>query len=189
MSVRTLCWTPWTKLDGQHRDRGGRCAGQFLIHAHADPGGALYQHHGRPSRAASPSDRRTEQLVSPIESRVAELLTTLDRQPYTRAPTRLWNTPRELHLRHGVGVRARGALGTTWRCGPWISSPRMRPQRANSRQTRAQLRGGRVGRRENAFEAAASLLGPAEHEKYELLVRLAEAAFWLMDVPAPDARR
>ena len=37
----------------------------------------------------------------------------------------------------------------------------------------------------NAFEAAASLLGPAEHEKRaELLVRLAEAAFWLMDVPA-----
>jgi tetratricopeptide (TPR) repeat protein len=37
----------------------------------------------------------------------------------------------------------------------------------------------------NAFEAAASLLSPAEHEKRaELLVRLAEAAFWLMDVPA-----
>lgn len=37
----------------------------------------------------------------------------------------------------------------------------------------------------NAFEAAVSLLSPAEHEKRaELLVRLAEAAFWLMDVPA-----
>ena len=37
----------------------------------------------------------------------------------------------------------------------------------------------------NAFEAAASLLDPAEHEKRaELLVRLAETAFWLMDVPA-----
>jgi tetratricopeptide (TPR) repeat protein len=37
----------------------------------------------------------------------------------------------------------------------------------------------------NAFEAAASLLDPAEHEKRaELLVRLAECAFWLMDVPA-----
>ena len=37
----------------------------------------------------------------------------------------------------------------------------------------------------SAFEAAASLLGPAEHEKRaELLVRLAESAFWLMDVPA-----
>ena len=37
----------------------------------------------------------------------------------------------------------------------------------------------------NAFEAAASLLDPAEHErKAELLVRLAETAFWLMDVPA-----
>ena len=36
----------------------------------------------------------------------------------------------------------------------------------------------------NAFEAAASLLDPAEHEKRaELLVRLAETAFWLMDVP------
>ncbi len=35
------------------------------------------------------------------------------------------------------------------------------------------------------FEAAASLLDPAEHEKRaELLVRLAETAFWLMDVPA-----
>jgi tetratricopeptide (TPR) repeat protein len=37
----------------------------------------------------------------------------------------------------------------------------------------------------NAFEAAASLLSPGEHEKRaEVLVRLAEAAFWLMDVPA-----
>lgn len=37
----------------------------------------------------------------------------------------------------------------------------------------------------NAFEAAASLLDPAEHEKRaELLVHLAETAFWLMDVPA-----
>lgn len=37
----------------------------------------------------------------------------------------------------------------------------------------------------NAFEAATSLLGPAEEERRcELLVRLAEAAFWLMDVPA-----
>jgi tetratricopeptide (TPR) repeat protein len=37
----------------------------------------------------------------------------------------------------------------------------------------------------NAFEAAASLLDPAEQEKRsELLVRLAETAFWLMDVPA-----
>jgi hypothetical protein len=37
----------------------------------------------------------------------------------------------------------------------------------------------------NAFEAAVSLLSPAEHEKRaELLVRLAEAAFWLMDVAA-----
>ncbi len=35
------------------------------------------------------------------------------------------------------------------------------------------------------FEAAASLLDPAEQEKRaELLVRLAETAFWLMDVPA-----
>ncbi len=37
----------------------------------------------------------------------------------------------------------------------------------------------------NAFEAATSLLDPAEHDqRCELLVRLAEAAFWLMDVPA-----
>lgn len=37
----------------------------------------------------------------------------------------------------------------------------------------------------NSFEAAASLLGPAEQGKRaELLVRLAETAFWLMDVPA-----
>ncbi|HVH54727.1 MAG TPA: AAA family ATPase [Vicinamibacterales bacterium] len=37
----------------------------------------------------------------------------------------------------------------------------------------------------SAFEAAATLLGPAEQEKRaELLVRLAETAFWLMDVPA-----
>jgi tetratricopeptide (TPR) repeat protein len=37
----------------------------------------------------------------------------------------------------------------------------------------------------NAFEAAASLLSPAEHEqRAELLIRLAEAAFWLMDVAA-----
>lgn len=37
----------------------------------------------------------------------------------------------------------------------------------------------------HAFEAAASLLDPAEHEKRaELLVRLAETAFWLMDVPS-----
>jgi tetratricopeptide (TPR) repeat protein len=37
----------------------------------------------------------------------------------------------------------------------------------------------------NAFESAASLLSPAEHERRaELLVRLAETAFWLMDVPA-----
>jgi len=37
----------------------------------------------------------------------------------------------------------------------------------------------------NAFEAAASLLDPAEQEKRaEMLVRLAETAFWLMDVPA-----
>jgi tetratricopeptide (TPR) repeat protein len=37
----------------------------------------------------------------------------------------------------------------------------------------------------NAFEAAASLLDPAAQEKRaELLVRLAETAFWLMDVPA-----
>jgi tetratricopeptide (TPR) repeat protein len=37
----------------------------------------------------------------------------------------------------------------------------------------------------NSFEAAAGLLGPAEEEKRaELLVRLAETAFWLMDVPA-----
>jgi tetratricopeptide (TPR) repeat protein len=37
----------------------------------------------------------------------------------------------------------------------------------------------------NAFEAATSLLDPAEQEKRcELLVRLAETAFWLLDVPA-----
>lgn len=37
----------------------------------------------------------------------------------------------------------------------------------------------------NAFEAATSLLEPSEQEKRcELLVRLAETAFWLMDVPA-----
>jgi tetratricopeptide (TPR) repeat protein len=37
----------------------------------------------------------------------------------------------------------------------------------------------------NAFEAATSLLDPAEQEKRcELLVRLAETAFWQMDVPA-----
>jgi tetratricopeptide (TPR) repeat protein len=37
----------------------------------------------------------------------------------------------------------------------------------------------------NAFEAAISLLGPAEDERRcELLVRLSEAAFWLMDVSA-----
>lgn len=37
----------------------------------------------------------------------------------------------------------------------------------------------------NAFEAGASLLDPADHERRaELLVRLAETAFWLMDVPA-----
>jgi tetratricopeptide (TPR) repeat protein len=37
----------------------------------------------------------------------------------------------------------------------------------------------------NAFEAATSLLDPAAQEKRcELLVRLAETAFWLMDVPA-----
>ena len=37
----------------------------------------------------------------------------------------------------------------------------------------------------NAFEAAASLLDPAEQERRcELLVRLSETAFWLMDVPA-----
>jgi len=37
----------------------------------------------------------------------------------------------------------------------------------------------------NAFEAATSLLNPTEQEKQcELLVRLAETAFWLMDVPA-----
>ena len=37
----------------------------------------------------------------------------------------------------------------------------------------------------NAFEAAIDLLGPAEEERRcELLVRLSEAAFWLMDVPA-----
>jgi tetratricopeptide (TPR) repeat protein len=37
----------------------------------------------------------------------------------------------------------------------------------------------------NAFEAATSLLDPTEQEKQcELLVRLAETAFWMMDVPA-----
>ena len=37
----------------------------------------------------------------------------------------------------------------------------------------------------NAYEAAVSLLSPDEPEqRAELLVRLAEAAFWLMDVPA-----
>jgi tetratricopeptide (TPR) repeat protein len=37
----------------------------------------------------------------------------------------------------------------------------------------------------NSYEAAVSLLSPAEHEqRAELLVRLAEAAFWLMDVTA-----
>jgi tetratricopeptide (TPR) repeat protein len=37
----------------------------------------------------------------------------------------------------------------------------------------------------DAFESAVSLLGPAEHEtRAELLVGLAEAAFWLMDVRA-----
>ena len=37
----------------------------------------------------------------------------------------------------------------------------------------------------NAFEAATSLLDPGDQEKRcELLVRLAETAFWLMDVPA-----
>ena len=43
---------------------------------------------------------------------------------------------------------------------------------------------GQWGNAKNAFEAAASLLGPAAPEKRaELLVRLAETAFWLMDVP------
>lgn len=37
----------------------------------------------------------------------------------------------------------------------------------------------------NAYEAAVSLVDPSEHDKRaELLVRLAETAFWLMDVPA-----
>ena len=44
---------------------------------------------------------------------------------------------------------------------------------------------GRWAPAKNAFEAATSLLDPAEHEKRaELLVRLAETAFWLFDVPA-----
>ena len=44
---------------------------------------------------------------------------------------------------------------------------------------------GRWAAAKNAFEAAMSLLGPADEERRgELLVRVAEAAFWLMDVPA-----
>jgi tetratricopeptide (TPR) repeat protein len=44
---------------------------------------------------------------------------------------------------------------------------------------------GQWAQAKHAFEAAASLLDPAEHEqRAELLVRLAETAFWLMDVPA-----
>jgi tetratricopeptide (TPR) repeat protein len=44
---------------------------------------------------------------------------------------------------------------------------------------------GQWAQAKNAFESAASLLDPGEQEKRsELLVRLAETAFWLMDVPA-----
>lgn len=44
---------------------------------------------------------------------------------------------------------------------------------------------GQWGPAKNAFEAATSLLDPTEQEKRcALLVRLAETAFWLMDVPS-----
>ena len=44
---------------------------------------------------------------------------------------------------------------------------------------------GQWGAAQGAFEAALSLLHPADRERRcELLVRLAETAFWLMDIPA-----
>ena len=82
-------------LGGQHRDREAGAPGSF-IHAHADPGGALYP--SRPPVACGftiGSQAHSSSWYRPSSRALPNWLTTLDRQPYTRAPTRLWNTPRE----------------------------------------------------------------------------------------------
>ena len=67
------------------------------------------------------------------------------------------------------------------------SSPEAAAQRSelHAKRGRSFFAVGEWAPAKNAFEAAASLLGLAEHEKRaELLVRLAEATFWLMDMAA-----
>ena len=55
----------------------------------------------------------------------------------------------------------------------------------HARRGRSLFQAGQWGPAKAAFEAALSLLHPLEDERRcELLVRLAEASFWLMDVPA-----
>lgn len=79
---------------------------------------------------------------------------------------------------YGVALRAMDFVG---------SSPEASAQRSelHVKRGRSFFAVGEWAPAKSAFEAAASLLGPAEHERRaELLVRVAETAFWLMDVPA-----
>ena len=174
MSVRTLCWTPWTKLWTASIVTEEAGAPGFLIHAHADPGGA------RPSRppVACGFTIGSRTRAAGIAHRVARCRTGYhfgQAAVYKSADKAVEYAARAAD-RHGVGCSstrrteydvALRAMDFATECGC------ARKTQRTVRQTRAQLRGGRVGRRENAFEAAASLLGPAEHEKRELLVRLA----------------
>ena len=132
-----------------------------------------------------------EQQVSPCESRVAELAYHFGQAAVyksadkaveyaARAGDHAGTALAFEHAAHWYDVALRR----------WISSPRTRmrpPQRSelHAKRGRSFFAVGEWAPAKNAFEAAAKLLSPAEHEKRaELLVRLAEAAFWLMDVPA-----
>ena len=168
--------------------------GSFSFTHTLNPGGALYQHTPPAacgftieSQAHSSSSHHRPSLA------LSNLLTTLDRQPYTRARTRLWSdagragdrAASALAFEHAAHWYDDGVAGDGFRPPRNTDATRQATRVATSNADAASSRSGSRTAAKNAFEAAASLLSPAEHEqRAELLIRLAEAAFWLMDVAA-----
>ena len=132
-----------------------------------------------------------EQQVSPFESRVAELAYHFGQAAVYRS------ADKAVEYAARAGDHAVVALAfehaAHWydvalRAMDFVTSNADAPAKRSElyvKRGRSFFAVGEWAAAKNAFEAAVSLLGPAELEKRaELLVRLAEAAFWLMDVPA-----
>ena len=130
-----------------------------LIHAHADPGGAVYQHHRRPPRAASPSDRRRTRAAV-VTVRVSRC-----RTAYHFGQAAVYKSAdKAVEYAARAGDRAGSALAfehaAHWydvalRAMDFVASNTMRPPaKRAARQTRTQLlRGRAVGIREERLRS------------------------------------